>query len=137
MTAPAMQQTEASCPKCGGMMFDNRFNKRNPKAPDFKCKNRACDGVIWPPRQSRQQAAPAPKAIGPEFGNLPGVPMEAEQPAEEPGKERLRRIFNLQDQCFAHALQLAVQAEKAGVPCTLDGVSALTAQAFIAFKEGR
>jgi hypothetical protein len=39
-----------SCPTCGGRMWDNRASKRNPKAPDFKCRSRACDGVIWPPR---------------------------------------------------------------------------------------
>lgn len=64
--APARQQPapasapvdeEASCPKCGGAMYDNRLSKRNPKAPDFKCKNRACDGVIWPPKK-QQTAAP-------------------------------------------------------------------------------
>jgi hypothetical protein len=37
-----------SCPKCGGRMWDNRLSKRNPKAPDYKCQNRSCDGVIWP-----------------------------------------------------------------------------------------
>src|SRR5678815_6145621 len=41
---------EPSCPKCGGRMWDNRLSKRNPKAPDFKCRNRSCDGVIWPSR---------------------------------------------------------------------------------------
>lgn len=45
---------ERACPKCGGSMFDNRSTpekpKRNPKAPDHKCKDRDCDGVIWPPR---------------------------------------------------------------------------------------
>jgi hypothetical protein len=39
-----------SCPKCGGRMWDNRLTKRNPKAPDFKCRDRSCDGVIWPGR---------------------------------------------------------------------------------------
>jgi hypothetical protein len=38
------------CPKCGGRMWDNRIGKRNPKAPDFKCRDRSCDGVIWPSR---------------------------------------------------------------------------------------
>lgn len=41
-----------ACPKCGGGMFDNREGKRNPKAPDFKCKkykgDDKCDGAIWP-----------------------------------------------------------------------------------------
>jgi hypothetical protein len=40
------------CPKCGGRMWDNRIGKRNPRAPDFKCRDRGCDGVIWPPRAS-------------------------------------------------------------------------------------
>jgi len=39
-----------SCPKCGGRMWDNRLSKRNPKAPDYKCRDRSCDGVIWPAR---------------------------------------------------------------------------------------
>ena len=41
---------EPSCPRCGGRMWDNRLSKRNPKAPDYKCRNRSCDGVIWPPK---------------------------------------------------------------------------------------
>ena len=41
---------EPTCPQCGGRMWDNRLSKRNPKAPDFRCRSRSCDGVIWPPR---------------------------------------------------------------------------------------
>jgi len=37
-----------ACPKCGGPMWDNRDSKRNPRAPDFRCRNRMCDGVLWP-----------------------------------------------------------------------------------------
>jgi hypothetical protein len=44
------EPVDSSCPKCGGETWDNRLSKKNPKAPDFKCKNRSCDGVIWPPR---------------------------------------------------------------------------------------
>jgi hypothetical protein len=42
------------CPKCNGRMWDNRAVKRNPKAPDYKCKDRDCDGVIWPKRADEQ-----------------------------------------------------------------------------------
>jgi hypothetical protein len=49
--APAAD--EPSCPKCGGRMWDNRLTKRNPKAPDYKCRDRACDGVIWPPKEEK------------------------------------------------------------------------------------
>ena len=38
------------CPKCGGPMWDNREGKKNPKAPDFRCKDKGCDGAIWPAR---------------------------------------------------------------------------------------
>lgn len=31
-----------TCPKCGGGVWDNRLNKRNPKAPDWKCKDKEC-----------------------------------------------------------------------------------------------
>lgn len=48
-----------TCPQCNGAMWDNREGKKNPKAPDFKCKDKACDGVIWPPKAG--SAAPAPK----------------------------------------------------------------------------
>ena len=44
---------EPSCPKCGGRMWDNRLTKRNPKAPDYKCRDRSCDGVIWPPKAGK------------------------------------------------------------------------------------
>jgi hypothetical protein len=41
---------EKACPNCGGAMWDNRASKKNPKQPDFKCKDKGCEGVIWPPR---------------------------------------------------------------------------------------
>ena len=51
------------CPKCGGRMWDNRIGKRNPKAPDFKCRDRGCDGVVWP---SRTTPAPAGEEVAPQ-----------------------------------------------------------------------
>src|SRR3954471_7927166 len=52
------------CPKCQGPMWDNRVGKRNPKAPDFKCKDRECDGVVWPPRNAGAAAPAAPRTAG-------------------------------------------------------------------------
>lgn len=49
---------EPRCPKCQGPMWDNRVGKKNPAAPDYKCKDKACDGVIWPPKG---KAAPSKK----------------------------------------------------------------------------
>lgn len=50
---------EPSCPKCGGRMWDNRASKRNPRAPDYKCRQRACDGVVWP-EKTKPVGAPDP-----------------------------------------------------------------------------
>lgn len=55
--APATDEPEAKCPKCGGRMWDNRTSKTNPKAPDFKCRDKSCDGAYWP-----GQWPPAPLA---------------------------------------------------------------------------
>lgn len=52
-------------------MWDNRENKRNPRAPDFKCKDRNCDGVIWPPREGRAAVAPAAKSTPVVPGAMP------------------------------------------------------------------
>ena len=49
-TGAAAAADSPACPKCGGPMWDNRPTKRNPNAPDFRCKNRSCDAVIWPTR---------------------------------------------------------------------------------------
>jgi hypothetical protein len=48
---------ETSCPKCGGRMWDNRLTKRNPKAPDYKCRDRSCDGVIWPEKSDMSETS--------------------------------------------------------------------------------
>jgi hypothetical protein len=68
-----------SCPKCGGRMWDNRLTKRNPRAPDYKCQNRSCDGVIWPPKPAAtgpadaqdEKLAPSPVLIGTSEEELP------------------------------------------------------------------
>jgi hypothetical protein len=61
-------RNDPPCPICGGAMWDNRPKKAsgamNVKAPDFKCKDKTCEGVIWPPRSGgakpRVQAASPP-----------------------------------------------------------------------------
>lgn len=48
-------------------MWDDRATKRNPRAPDFKCKNKprvrggpGCEGVIWPPRDGMPRSYDTP-----------------------------------------------------------------------------
>ena len=62
------------CPVCAGKMWDNRESKKNPKAPDFKCRDKKCDGVIWPPRNSAPQAA-----HGPAFDDIPEALLENDE----------------------------------------------------------
>ena len=57
---------EPSCPKCGSRMWDNRATKRNPRAPDFKCRDRSCDGVIWPQRAGNAASTTTARANGAE-----------------------------------------------------------------------
>ncbi len=58
------EQASPPCPKCAGQMWDNRASKRNPKAPDYKCKTDGCDGIIWPPREPGSVATSTAKAAG-------------------------------------------------------------------------
>jgi hypothetical protein len=71
---------EPSCPKCGGRMWDNRLSKRNPKAPDYKCRNRSCDGVVWPPKAGARGATKQGSSdSGPLMPEPEAVPAEADQ----------------------------------------------------------
>lgn len=78
------------CPTCGGPMWDDRTSKRNPRAPDFKCKNKpkerggpGCEGVIWPPRDgspSPYPVSPPRRASAESFG---GPPPNARPPMDD------------------------------------------------------
>ena len=84
------QQTDQavpSCPRCQGPMWDNRESKRNPKAPDFKCKDRNCDGVIWPPRDGRA-AAPTSAVKSAPAGASKGAPAAGAPAAGAPAASR-------------------------------------------------
>jgi len=35
------------CPICAGPMWDNTVDKKNPKGPDYKCKNKECGHAVW------------------------------------------------------------------------------------------
>ncbi len=62
--APAAPSTAVPvCPKCGGDAWDNRQGKKNPKAPDFRCKDKTCldnEGRVtafWAPKEQTQNTA--------------------------------------------------------------------------------
>ena len=65
--APALSSVDPSCPTCSGTMWDNRPKKlsgdANPKSPDFKCRDKACGGVIW--KFGEKARGPVPQTRGP------------------------------------------------------------------------
>jgi hypothetical protein len=65
--APVLSSVDPSCPTCSGSMWDNRPKKAsgdaNPKSPDFKCKDKACGGVIW--KYGEKARGPVPQTRGP------------------------------------------------------------------------
>ena len=101
--AAAAQQAsgdEPACPVCGGRMWDDRASKRNPRAPDFKCRNKpkfqggpGCPGVIWPPREGERKASPgpAPRAAAPRVHERPAsrAPAPPSRAMPEPPPEVL------------------------------------------------
>ena len=84
------------CPVCGGAMWDDRASKRNPRAPDFKCRNKprerggpGCEGVIWPARDGSpspypppiaRRSAPAPQQAPPPWD---GPPLDDAPPPDD------------------------------------------------------
>jgi hypothetical protein len=57
---PAAAGPVPNCPTCAGLMWDNRAKKASgefaPNRPDFSCRDKACKGAVWPPREKK--AAP-------------------------------------------------------------------------------
>lgn len=123
---------DTQCPKCNGAMWDNRSTKRNPKQPDFKCKDRECTGVIWPPKNGTRPApppAPAPNAKGAYSGG-PHIP-ELDGPQENAvtPDERFTKIADLYTKSYKHASSLAL--EQFGADTSDVAVSSMTATLFI------
>ena len=57
------------CPKCGGEMYDNRNTKKNPKAPDYRCKDDSCTDdkgyitAVWMPKEENKGSAKPPVRV--------------------------------------------------------------------------
>jgi hypothetical protein len=89
VAVPAGTPDDPACPVCGGKMWDDRSSKRNPRAPDFKCRNKpkaqgapGCPGVIWPPRDGERRPA-APRDTAPRRSGSPASRASA-PPAPKP-----------------------------------------------------
>ena len=75
-----------SCPKCGGRMWDNRLTKRNPKAPDYKCRDRGCDGVVWPDKGTG--------SVGEDGAAVTELLVPGDEPASAEKKRTARLVTN-------------------------------------------
>lgn len=79
--APTPSGIDPSCPTCSGSMWDNRPKKQsgdmNPKAPDFKCKDKGCQGVIW--KHGEKPRGPVPQTRGPLL-DAPPPPTDDDMP---------------------------------------------------------
>lgn len=102
------------CPKCSGPMWDNRETKKNPRQPDYKCKNQSCGGAIWPAKGGAKEATPKRE------------PLTVEQV-----DEKRKAMAALHAKSFKHVVENYVPlAAQHGVELTLEGLSALTMQLF-------
>jgi hypothetical protein len=103
---PATMTAVPPCPKCGGDMFDNRLSKKNPKAPNFRCKDReGCDGVIWPPRNGELPSAPGMGVKGVDFNKELAAQETHEKAVVEKivGKDVLSGVATLFTDCVIEA----------------------------------
>lgn len=125
-------------------MWDNRESKRNPKAPDFKCKNKECvdergfASALWEKDVKAKGVVRAPAPERQSFSSGGPLPYETDEPpyalAETGGPPaaapNLDPLFTLYDLCFDHAHSLAER--KLGADASHEGISAMAATLFIA-----
>ena len=132
-----MTTNEVKCPKCGNDTWDNRVGKKNPKSPDYKCKDKACDGAIWPPRNCAPVPAQAKQAFssGPLVPGIDGPYQETGAPPAEPVVfgAKLNGLFTLYGVCMDEVLSAQVpKLNKADVGTTPEAIAAMCATLFIA-----
>ena len=117
-----------TCPKCSGWMWDNRASKRNPKAPDFKCRNRACDGVLWPGQHRAAIPATQPPRLA-EISPRDEVPQDSDEPAVALLPILRRKYLDLTDFVL---VSVRPKYEEHGLECRPDTVAAIAATLYIA-----
>jgi hypothetical protein len=108
-------------------MWDNRQSKRNPKAPDFKCRNRSCDGVLWP----GQHRAGVPVT---QLPRLVAVPEEVVPRVSADGATALLPVLRQKYLDITDFVLDSVRPRYAahGLDCAPDTVAAIAATLYIA-----
>lgn len=117
-----------ACPKCGGRMWDNRADKRNPRAPDFKCRNRGCDGVLWPDQHWTAILATEPPRLA-AVSDTADTTTENDTPATALLPILRRKYLDLTDFVIEH---VRPKYQEHGLECRPDTVAAIAATLYIA-----
>lgn len=139
--------TEVKCPRCGGRTWDNRATKKNPKAPDYKCRDNQCvdpkSGMvtaIWEkdvagPRMPQPSSRPVATSGKEPYSGGPALPYETESETGAPPvankADGFQRLFNAYDVCLSHALTAAQKMDKANVGSSPEAVAAIAATLLI------
>lgn len=84
------------CPDCGSDMWDNSERKRNPRAPDYVCKEMSCRKGVWISNTDRNAQQGAAQATG------------------EPQAQRVLVLDSLLSACYDAAHQILTEKAKAG-----------------------
>lgn len=138
-----------NCPKCGGLTYDNRAEndgrlaKGEKMRPDFKCKKKECDGVVWRPKEGWGAAAPVAVAA-PAPAAAPTAPVKQAFTSGGPiaglddalPTEKLDRLFAVYSIIEDHILATSVgKFNKADVGTTPESVAAQIATLLIAAQK--
>ncbi|MBA3341629.1 MAG: hypothetical protein H0T48_07320 [Gemmatimonadaceae bacterium] len=70
------------CKKCGGEVYDNRADKKSPRSPDFRCKDKACAEPAW---LDKKKPAERPAKAAESREHYAGPPLPNETPDEATG----------------------------------------------------
>lgn len=134
------------CPECGSDMWDNRLTKRNPRSPDYVCKDRSCNGVVWPPkggrRNTRQQGGDPYESSdpGPEQPRRPSPADLLTAPLRQPppSPEARRLFLHKHLQCFKYAMQHYIPLlTEMNIPPTMEGLAILADSLYSGQEEAR
>ena len=105
-------------------MWDNRADKRSAKAPDFRCRDRACDGRIWPGQRVAMALCAPVEAAG------SGQPAAIGEIMRGDARGSLCRSYLDVTDFVLSKVRDKYQA--AGVTCTDATIAAIVATLFIA-----
>lgn len=122
---PKGQAAPEPCPECGGKMWDNSDIKKG-KAPDYKCKDKSCDGAVWLDGAARKKGGAAAAAPAAKQGNA------------RPQNGDRYPVFDLYSGCVKHATEVfAAACRAAKVEPTADALAAQVATLFIQSCQSR